>query len=361
MTSIVLDNLSFGYAGAPPIFKDLTIRLDGTSLPESGRIVTIVGPSGSGKTTLLRLVSSVERPQRGSLSLAPSNASVSYLQQEPVLFEHLSRRDNARYFTLVQRTRSQFDEPTFQRLLTKLKLTDVLNDGGGTDEMSGGERQRLSLLRALSIRPRILLLDEPCSGLDISVKLSFLQMLREVVDDFELLALYVTHHYEEAELVGDDLLYLTPRDRGQGVAAELFSIEEALAHPPSIEAAQASMNPGGNVIPCSIERSGVVTSPIGVVLGEVSDWELSEGQYVLVVPPESVGWVDGGELRVQPVGKSARYWFVQMSEHDKLVGPRTEFLPTSFYLNGPVVAFRDGEGTGIRVSVSGRASPSGKD
>jgi ABC-type sugar transport system ATPase subunit len=352
MTSIVFDKVSFGYSDGLPIFQELTVRLVGGDSEGIGRLVAIMGPSGSGKTTFLRLVSGVERPRFGSLSISPSNASVSYLQQEPVLFEHLSRKENARYFTLVQSTKSQFDELTFQRLSVKLKLTPVLEAPGGMDEMSGGERQRLSLLRALSIRPRILLLDEPCTGLDVGVKLEFLQMLREVVDEFGLLALYVTHHAEEADLVADDLLYLSPNGRDAGASATLLPTEEAFEHPPSVEAAQASMSPAGNVITCSVEGSGIVTSSSGSVLGRIGGVGLPEGRYLLVFPPESVKWTEGGEQRVAPVGRSARYWFVKAPEDEQLIGPRTDYRPESFRLNGSVVAFLNGRGIGIRVTIA---------
>lgn len=352
MTSITFDKVSFSYLDAVPIFRELTVRLVVGESEGMGRLVAIMGPSGSGKTTLLRLVAGIERSRIGSLTISPSNASVSYLQQEPVLFEHLSRKENARYFTLVRNTRSQFDEPTFERLAVKLKLMPVLEARGGMDEMSGGERQRLSLLRALSIRPKILLLDEPCTGLDVGVKLEFLQMLREVVDEFGLLALYVTHHAEETDFVADDLLYLSPSEGGSGVGATLLPIEDAFDHPPSVEAAQASMSPGGNVIACLVEGSGHVTSASGSVLGRIGDPGLPQGRYLLVFPPKSVVWTERDEQRVTVVGRSARYWFIRAPQDEKLIGPRTEFRPGSFQLNGSVVAFFEGRGIGTRVTIT---------
>jgi len=233
MTSIELNRLSFGYRRGNAIFEDVRLRMEHDA-KRHGCLIAIMGPSGSGKTTLLRLIARVEAPVEGTVDLMPSDAQVSYLQQEPVLFEHLSRLENARYFGLVRERRSQFDELTFDRLAKRLKLTTVINDPGSVEDMSGGERQRLALLRALSIRPRILLLDEPGTGLDVDVKLELLHVLREVVDEFGLLALYVTHHSEEAEIVADELLYLPPAaSRHPGMTFAPLPLAEACLRPPS--------------------------------------------------------------------------------------------------------------------------------
>ena len=353
MTSIVFENVTFSYIATVPMFQELTVRLDGPSDGHRGHVIAIMGPSGSGKTTLLRLICDVERPLRGRLKLLPDAANVSYLPQQPVLFEHLSRLDNARYFATVQHTRGRFDEATFQRLAAKLKLTQVIDSQNGTEEMSGGERQRLSLLRALSVRPDILLLDEPCTGLDTDVKFEFLHMLREVVDDLKLLTLYVTHHANEADLVADEMLYLSHEGTTSRVTTRLLSIQMAVSSPPSPEAALGSMGSGGNIVACTVSETGTITSVSEAVLGRIVDSRVPSGQYIVVFPPETVEWNADVDRGVRRVGQSARFSFAVAPETDKLIGPCSPVAPKSFSLHGHAVVFRLGESPGVRVTIMG--------
>jgi len=351
VASIQFAKVSFAYRRSTPIFDNFTLRLDGDVTEGRGRIIAVMGPSGSGKTTLLRLVAGVEIPLLGEVELDPVGASVSYLQQEPVLFEHLSRYDNARYFKLVENVRARFEEQTFYRLNDKLKLSEILRTTASVEEMSGGERQRLSLLRALSIRPRILLLDEPCTGLDVDVKLEFLHMLREVIDDFGLLALYVTHHSDEADLVADDLLYLKTRGPSLGVATSLLAMSEVRVRPPSIEAAQAFMNPGGNTLACLIMDSGMVVTEGGSLVGRCRSPHPSPGSYRLAFAPECVVWTSEGGQVVEVVGQSAHFWFVRVGEKDKVVGLKRRSAPISFVLSGEAFAFSSEGGDGFLIWI----------
>ena len=102
MPLVKVENLSFGYPGQGRLFKGLGLSL-GSAGGESedgirGRVIALMGASGCGKTTLLRLIAGLERPAVGTLKFEPVDIPISYLPQEPVLFEHLSRRDNARDF-----------------------------------------------------------------------------------------------------------------------------------------------------------------------------------------------------------------------------------------------------------------------
>ncbi len=352
MASIVFDDLSFAYPKQNLLFRDLKLRLNRHDASSGGHLVAIMGPSGTGKTTLLSLICGIESPLRGSVTLSPAQASVSYLQQQPVLFEHLSRTENARYFESVTRTRTRFDEVTFSRLVAKLKLAAVLKSASGTNELSGGERQRLSLLRALSIKPQILLLDEPCTGLDTDVKLEFLHMLREVVDELQLLAVYVTHHLDEAELVADELLYLGKEQETDPVTAVLLPIQRALDSPPSPAAALGSMGPGANRLRCTVGDGGLLLSRAGTVLGKIVEPVGASQDCLLVFPATTVRWGTNAEGGVRRVGRSAGYSFAISPETDKLIGPGLEGEPSSFTLLGPAVLFAVSGNSGIRVTVS---------
>jgi ABC-type nitrate/sulfonate/bicarbonate transport system ATPase subunit len=350
MVRIGFDGISFAYGKSNLLFKDLTLQLGLPADSRHGHVVAILGPSGTGKTTLLRLVCKVELPLRGSLAISPKDANVSYLQQQPVLFEHLSRLENARYFESIHRTKKQFDEIIFEKLVTKLKLSTVLASSGGIDQLSGGERQRLSLLRALSIRPKILLLDEPCTGLDTDVKLEFLHMLREVVDELGLLTLYVTHHGDEAELIADDLLYLARERDTSPVDVTLLPIAEALDSPPSPEAALGSIGPAANIISCTVGDSGVILTPAKIVLGRIVGRTIDPGNYIAVFAPKCVKWSFGTDGEVVKCGQSALYTFAATPEIDRLFGPSSkQFEPKSFSIEGEITIFKESGGKGMRV------------
>src|SRR5258706_13249612 len=157
-----------------------------------------MGLSGSGKTTLLKLLLKEEKPKKGDLLINPEDCRISYLSQEPVLFEHLSVMDNAKYFLKLRSTRTHFDKEGFALAQQELGLAAILKTSSSVLELSGGERHRVALLRALSIKPALLLLDEPCRGLDIPVRQEFLFYLRRLVDELGLAVVYVTPQHSAA-------------------------------------------------------------------------------------------------------------------------------------------------------------------
>lgn len=166
--AIELRDISFRYSRDVPLFDGLSVRF--ASQSQRGHVSAIMGPSGCGKTTLLKLIAGIECPQSGSVHTEPPEPCVSYLPQTVVLFDHLSPMENARLFQTVSARRSRFDERRFSTLSETLGVAEILRTSKSVREISGGQRQRLSLLRALSVNPDFLLLDEPCIGLDAEVK-----------------------------------------------------------------------------------------------------------------------------------------------------------------------------------------------
>lgn len=252
MKSLKFENITFGYPGQKPIFQDLSFEI---SSPEEdkGHVTALMGASGAGKSTLLKLIMGTLHPNKGKIVAQPEKPVIAYLPQEPVLFEHLSPLQNARYFETTSFYRKRFDNALFEDLADSLNMREVLALSRSTQDLSGGQRQRLSLLRALSIRPDMLLLDEPTTGLDAEVKLAFLHKLREIVLRYKLLVVYVTHHKLETELVVDDIVYLH-KDEKSGTIQRVFkdSLVNFVNHPPLMEAAKVFNYPKPNLLRCKV-------------------------------------------------------------------------------------------------------------
>lgn len=251
MKAIEIDNLAFSYSKKSKIFENFSLQIKcGYS---EGYVYGLMGASGSGKSTLLKLLLGIETGFQGVINFTPHNLIISYVPQEAVLFEHLSIKENGEYLKNIELYENRFDQNLFDSLTEILDLRSVLKSSQSVLELSGGQKQKLSLLRALSVNPDILFLDEPCNGLDAEVKRQFLFKLRKLIIDRNILAIYVTHHKSEALIVSDEVIYLTKDTVSRTVVNKVQ--EKALrfiTHPPSFESAQVFRFPDYNSLQCSI-------------------------------------------------------------------------------------------------------------
>lgn len=349
MALLRFEGVTFGYSRHQALFDGLTHTF-GENGRKRGHVIAIMGASGCGKTTLLRLAAGLERPGAGRvLYHDPVDPVASYLPQKPVLFEHLSRRDNAEYYRRIQARRDRFDEDLFDALVERLRLASVLNAPGPVAALSGGEGQRLCLLRSLSIRPHVLFLDEPCTGLDVPVRNEFLGMLREIVDDQGLLVLYVTHHADEARLVADEVAYLQRREHG---AVSLFQrrLNQIVEAPPTLEAAHLIADSPLNVVDCWVDGS------LGGFSPGSRDFRIDPaappGRYQLVFSPGVLDWNSTSGLVVLTTGRSDRYDFVSFGgngHRTRLVAPTNAAATERLRLLGPALLFRSPNHPGQRV------------
>jgi iron(III) transport system ATP-binding protein len=191
--------------------------LDNASLMiPAGEVVCLLGPSGSGKTTLLRLASGLERIQRGRIAIddeivadkdthvAPEHRGIGLMFQDYALFPHLSVIDNVT-FGLLGRTPDQ----------ARRRAMDMLDQVGMTrfatnhpHMLSGGQQQRVALARALAPDPKVLLLDEPFSGLDTNMRGQIREETLSVLKDTAVATVMVTHDPEEAMFMADRIKIL---------------------------------------------------------------------------------------------------------------------------------------------------------
>jgi len=255
MKGIYIKDMGFAYSRGPSVFRDFSLSLETET--DAGRITVVMGPSGSGKSTLLKILLGIEKIQTGTMRMHPEVPVTSYVPQEPVLFEHLSPEKNARYFQFAGAFQDRFNESLYKELIGDLGLGEVLSRAKSVNEISGGQRQRLSLLRALSINPDFLLLDEPCNGLDAEVQLAFLNKLREITGRHRLFVLYITHHKLEAMLMADDVVYLL-QDGNGGIVSKAFQapVLTFINEPPVLEAAGVFRFPETKILPVAATQEG---------------------------------------------------------------------------------------------------------
>ncbi len=255
MKSISFNNITFGYSEKNTIFKDCSFSINHEG--NDGHIVAIMGASASGKTTLLKLLLEIVSASQGSINYLPNEHVISYLPQEPVLFEHLTAKENAHYFSRISHYKNQYNEKQIKEFSSILEMDDVLQGNSKVTELSGGQKQRISLLRALSIKPNILLLDEPTTGIDSDLKQQFLLQLMEVVKKQNILALYVTHHKSEVNLTADEVIYLNRDSDTEAATISKQKVAEYFSSPPTIGARKVLNFPTSNILKAKVSNGSI--------------------------------------------------------------------------------------------------------
>jgi iron(III) transport system ATP-binding protein len=203
--------------------------------------VAVLGPSGCGKTTLLRTIAGFERPDAGSVVVAdqvvagpgrfvpPERRRIGMVFQDYALFPHLTVRSNVA-FGLAARGRDEREQLT-RRTLELVGLQHKADRY--PHELSGGERQRVALARAMAPEPALVLLDEPFSSLDASLRAGLRREVELILRDAEATALLVTHDQEEALSLADRLAVMR-----EGRIVQIGAPEDVYVRPASRWAAQ---------------------------------------------------------------------------------------------------------------------------
>jgi molybdate transport system ATP-binding protein len=182
----------------------------------------LFGPSGAGKTSLLRVIGGLTRPDRGRVVLHgctlvetekgvwvhPGQRAVGFVTQRPTLFPHMNVTENVSFGLSGLDGRSRKER--VGEMLELFQAGQLARRMPG--DLSGGEKQRVALARALAPGPRLLLLDEPFTGMDADLKVSILQQLTAWLTEREVPALYVSHDVAEAFQTGADVMVI---DHGQ--------------------------------------------------------------------------------------------------------------------------------------------------
>jgi ABC-type Fe3+/spermidine/putrescine transport system ATPase subunit len=202
MRIIDIDSVSKLYKGAKAL-DNVSLQID------KGECIVILGPSGCGKTTILRLVAGFIAPDTGSISIAgelvskngriikpPEQRNLGMVFQDLALWPHLSVKGNIE-FGLKAKGMPKIERE--QRTLETLNLVGMKNYADRKPaELSGGQQQRVALARALVLEPKVLLMDEPLSSLDLELNVRLRKEILRLQEKLGFTLLYVTHDRDEA-------------------------------------------------------------------------------------------------------------------------------------------------------------------
>jgi len=283
-----------GFAALHPL--ELTIP--------AGELLVVLGPSGSGKTTILRLIAGLEPPSSGSVwiggrdvtGLPPHLRDVAMVFQHPALYPHLSIFDNLAFGLRSQRVARNQVRPKVNAIAGMLELDRLLLRRPA--DLSGGERQRVAIGRALVRQPRVILLDEPFSNLDLPLRANLREQVVDLQRRFGTTLIHVTHDQAEALVMGHRVVIL---DHGR-----LLQVDTPRAiyeKPDHRFVATFVGSPPINILPCQIEQEGEVIR-IHPIAADVSlswttprallpaDWDGGSRHLDMGIRPEALSLVD---------------------------------------------------------------------
>ncbi len=312
----------------------------------AGGFTAILGASGCGKTTLLRVVAGFDRCDRGEVTLGdrvltsagtqvpPELRGIGIVPQEGALFPHLSVGQNVGFglggWALSGRTRRQRSE----RVRELLELVGLPgHEARRPEELSGGQQQRVALARALAPLPEVVLLDEPFSALDATLRVELREEVRDLLRSLGTTAVLVTHDQEEALSLADHVAVMR-----QGRVVQADSPHGVYASPADQQVAsfvgEAILLPAMVAPPGTDPVHPCVECALGCIAVQGGVGGSMLGKCMVMLRPEQLELADGGV--------------------------KARVMSTSFFGHDSVVRLRlgvDGSGAPVRVRLQGHAVP----
>ncbi|WP_339855182.1 ABC transporter ATP-binding protein [uncultured Nisaea sp.] len=290
MASVVFDTVCKSY-GSRATVHDVSLEI------EDKEFMVLVGPSGCGKSTTLRMLAGLEDITSGRLLIggqdmtqtAPQNRDIAMVFQSYALYPHMTAHRNMA-FGLMKTTRLPKEEinARISEVAGILNITDLLDRR--PKEMSGGERQRVAIGRALVRQPKVLLFDEPLSNLDAKLRNRMRGELKRLHQELDLTIVYVTHDQIEAMTLGTRIAMMS-EGRLQQVGAPM----DIYLNPSNTFVATFIGSPEMGLMPCRHEQDGVLAHASfteGLRIGP-SDIPRS---VILGIRPEEVSFTAGAGM-----------------------------------------------------------------
>lgn len=207
-TIIRFEGVTKQYDDDPAVLDDVSFEI------ERGKFYTLLGPSGCGKTTILRLIAGFIEPSKGNIyfdgkiinRLPANQRQVNTVFQDYALFPHLNVFENVAFGLRIKKLKNSEITSKVKEALRFVNLEGYENRE--IREMSGGQRQRVAIARAIVNEPKVILLDEPLSALDLKLRTEMQYELRELQQRLGITFIFVTHDQEEALAMSDEIFVI---------------------------------------------------------------------------------------------------------------------------------------------------------
>lgn len=227
---IFYKNVSMEYPESGKVLDNLNFNI------EKGEFFVIVGPSGSGKTTSLKLINRLIEQTGGDIffnnkklkdyNLRELRLKIGYVLQEIALFPNLTVFENISLIPEMKKMDREIIDEKIDFLLNKVGLEPKKYKDRFPEELSGGEKQRVGILRAIISGPEILLMDEPFSALDPISRINLQDLIKELHDEYKITTVFVTHDMSEAIKLANRICFMK-----EGKVIQIATPEEILKNP----------------------------------------------------------------------------------------------------------------------------------
>jgi len=311
---------------------------------------TLLGPSGCGKTTLLRLIAGFEQPTRGEIflegellgHLPPYKRPVNTVFQSYALFPHLSVTDNVAFGLEMQGVDNARIKERTAEMLELVKLTEFA--GRMPQQLSGGQQQRVAFARALANRPKVLLLDEPLSALDLKLRKEMQLELKRLQMETGITFIFVTHDQEEALTMSDRIAVMN-----DGCVLQIGTPTEIYEAPADRFVADFIGDTNFLNAECRIAGGGRFVLENGVEVQAEERDALTAGQQVtLAIRPERVTLEASENAPVSGTLENVVYFGTDTTYYVALTGGG-RFQVRTQNRDGAPRTFRVGEAVGIQI------------
>lgn len=279
MTVLTLQNLTHVFGDVVAV-NNLNLRV------ESGELIAFLGPSGSGKTTTLRMIAGLLAPTSGDVlfdgesvvNIPTEKRGAVMVFQKHLLFPTMSVAQNVGFGLRIAGVSRNEINRRVSEMLELVRLPGY--ETRRPHELSGGQQQRIALARALIVKPRLLLLDEPLANLDANLRLEMRELIRNIQRETNVTAIFVTHDQEEAVMLADRIALMF-----EGVLQQFDTPKSFYQYPENVGVARFFRNDNMLIG----ERTGnTVVTPLGTLTINPEDAVQPDGNVLVTVRPEDV-------------------------------------------------------------------------
>ena len=301
---ISLHNISKSF-GKKQVIEELSLEM------EDGKFTTLLGSSGCGKTTLLRMIAGLETPDSGEIlfddtpvfskekgiNVPPEKRNLSFVFQDFALWPHMTVFENVAFGLRARKDKDNLKERV-QEALDAVKLGDLKDRY--PHELSGGQQQRVSFARAIIVKPKCILFDEPLSALDAQLRETMRLEIKQMTTKLNMTSVFVTHDQSEAMSMSDLIVVMNG-----GRIEQCGTPQEIYEHPATKFVAQFIGKADFLSEDSMVRPEAVTLSEDGELEGTVTSSQYIGGKYILGVDVGSSNWTLSSG-RDYPVGESVR-------------------------------------------------------